>query len=238
MKKQEKKKINVRSLSLDEIWEYQIELSGHVARYVVENTITVNNINSIKQKWFDNWCDGFINERFRCFFCTSNDYKLGSHVGAPAFETRICRLKDCSKCPGKLVDDSFNCTNVNYHYIDRPVEFFKHILWLNFLRLQKKKEPKKQIMECYCNFCNYNFAEEVTFKAEKPEGRDIFCPRCTVFVTGVKAHPANKAFDNEKISQTIELIGWKNFKKLFSHASDSLRPGPKDDKSINNKQAS
>ncbi len=44
----------------------------------------------------------------------------------------------CRRCPGRLVDFSFSCHRESYHYVVKPVEFYKELLRLNRIRKAKK----------------------------------------------------------------------------------------------------
>ncbi len=60
--------------------------------------------------------------RADCFFC---GYK-GSD------------LRCDSNCPGSLVNSEFSCCSDDYHYEDKPIEFYKELLRLNRIRKVKK----------------------------------------------------------------------------------------------------
>ncbi len=42
----------------------------------------------------------------------------------------------CTKCPGNLVDPTFNCHNDEYNYYDKPKEFYKKLLSMNKKRIK------------------------------------------------------------------------------------------------------
>jgi len=71
-----------------------------------------------KMRWLK--ANGYYigNMNNNCFFC---EYSRG----------------DCLKCPGRLVDVYFNCINIDYHYAEKPIAFYKKIAALN-------KERKEQ----------------------------------------------------------------------------------------------
>ena len=79
-------------------------------------------IESLKTKWMDDNQElveqllGTTDIDAYCFFCEYND----RHGG-----------KACAHCPGKLVDENFDCHSKTYHYQDRPRDFLKEILALD-----------------------------------------------------------------------------------------------------------
>lgn len=75
-------------------------------------------VSTLKRRWlYDN---GFTVLKGDCFFCDNIKEEPG-----------------CVECPGKLVDPSFNCCNLMYHYKRQPVAFYKELLRLNRIRKEK-----------------------------------------------------------------------------------------------------
>ena len=74
----------------------------------------------LKEIWLKESSFRYI--RADCFFC---DYK-GSDLR-------------CDKaCPGALISFSFSCTDEEYSYEEKPVEFYKELMRLNRIRKAKK----------------------------------------------------------------------------------------------------
>lgn len=87
-------------------------------RSIAKNHNERRNISRQKASWAKE--NGFkrLEIAGNCFFC---DY-AGS----------------CEECPGRLVDNSFQCENNAYNYADKPIEFYQELLRLNRIRKGKK----------------------------------------------------------------------------------------------------
>lgn len=77
---------------------------------------------ALKEIWTEK--NGFYRVQAACFFC-DYDYKKTD-------------VPNCEDCPGALIDPDFNCTEHNYNYGTKPVEFYKELLRLNRIRKAKK----------------------------------------------------------------------------------------------------
>lgn len=68
----------------------------------------------------------------RCFFCEyARHFNSESEHG--------CVL---NKCPGTLVDDTFDCHNSDYDYEGHPVEFYAELVRLHRIYLEQRVEQK------------------------------------------------------------------------------------------------
>ena len=100
---------------LDQTWELTLKMWKWIDEQVdagSEATVTI-----LKKKWMSD--NNFENIRFNCFFC---EYDSNSH---------------CRKCPGKVVDNTFDCSEFEYGYARRPREFYAKLLELDKIRKAK-----------------------------------------------------------------------------------------------------
>jgi len=107
--------------TLNQTWTLCLRMWRWIAKVWQTPRYRRYDISDLKRIWLKKngyknglWCD--------CFFC---DYKSR---GVP-----------CSVgCPGAMVDRNFRCTRFNYHWIRKPIEFYKELLRLNKIRKAKK----------------------------------------------------------------------------------------------------
>ncbi len=107
---------NPEKTELDQCWENQLRLSGHIA----DSGVLGSRVLQAKQEWLKS--HGFKQPLHNyCFFC----------------QFSVSRKKDsCSGCPAKLVDADFTCMDSRYDFSDKPKEFCAEIVRLN----EKRKE--------------------------------------------------------------------------------------------------
>lgn len=113
----------MKEMSLDQIWNECIKMG----ECVVQNHSGESVITSKRQYIKDNNI-GVL--RSDCFFCETAG-KLSNNC------------TDCSRCPGVLVDKSFECEHEDYNYEYKPVEFLRKIKTLN--RIRKGEETEQVI---------------------------------------------------------------------------------------------
>jgi hypothetical protein len=109
----------MRELSLNMIWELCIEMW----EYVVEQMNHPGNTHSVdywKAKWLENHGFEKADVRLTCFFC---------HHDA-------LQKDDCGNCPGKLVEEIFDCCANDHRYDQHPTEFLAEVKRLNKIRLK------------------------------------------------------------------------------------------------------
>jgi len=114
MKKKRLTLNNVWKLCVDGLWKYVAKRKrAGDKRPVFE----------LKRVWMNRhgYKDGEISAD--CFFCEYN----AQHPGD----------EDCSNCPGKLVDNTFDCSNESYYYSDKPCDFLDELMRLNKIRKAK-----------------------------------------------------------------------------------------------------
>ena len=87
----------------------------------------------LKERWRQ--ANGFVvhgDGEKDCFFCEYTYCNSGSDVDF------VDNVTDCRLCPGRLVDKDFDCSNDEYEWDFKPVEFYKELLRLNKIRKGKK----------------------------------------------------------------------------------------------------
>jgi len=104
-------------MTLDECWEN----CEAMWKWIAEVWQPSDDIDDLKRKWLvEHGLSGIVGG---CFFCEWNE---------------TVTLESCDGCPGKMVDPGFDCGNKQYHYVNRPVEFYNEIVRLNKIRLGQK----------------------------------------------------------------------------------------------------
>ena len=114
----------MKKRTLNQTWTLCLRMWRWIAKVWQTPRYRRYDIAKLKEIWLRK--SGFLCEGLRgsCFLC---EYK------------NICNIDDCSKgCPGAFVDHAFNCCSDAYHFIDKPVEFYKELLRLNRIRKVKK----------------------------------------------------------------------------------------------------
>jgi len=79
-------------------------------------------IGDLKDQWMKK--SGYTSQFPNCFFCRYANLPSG--------------VKDCSSCPGRLVDPAFGCADFNYHYGVHPKKFYEKLVELDKIRQSKK----------------------------------------------------------------------------------------------------
>jgi len=113
----------MKEYTLDETWNNCLAMWKHISRRMLKPG---RDVNDEKRRWCK--IHGFENLFLGCFFCDYTDRKR--RLGRPL----------CSNCPGYLVDKSFNCMNLHYHYILKPRAFYQELKRLNKIRLERKEK--------------------------------------------------------------------------------------------------
>lgn len=110
----------MKKRTLNQTWILCLRMWRWIAKMIREGAKV--NVLRLKSKWF--YDNGFKDVMDDCFFCAFTLSKRDS--------------SSCKRCPGKLVDRTFSCTNSDYCYNDKPVAFYKELLRLNRIRKGKK----------------------------------------------------------------------------------------------------
>lgn len=112
----------MKNLDLDQTWELCLEMWKWIAEVHNDNE---KKVRSLKRDWLEGRGFG-TSIRGDCFFCHFV-YQL---------EQEFVELDeyDCDYCPGKLVNDSFDCTNQAYEFGVVPVLFYQELIRLHKIR--------------------------------------------------------------------------------------------------------
>lgn len=114
----------MKNLDLDQTWELCLEMW----KWIAEVWDDGRNIEWFKEEWMEE--NGFGRDvGADCFFCNFID-QLGMD-----FEEID---HGCVYCPGRLIDDSFSCSNPKYDYEDNPVKFYQELVRLDKIRESMK----------------------------------------------------------------------------------------------------
>jgi hypothetical protein len=232
-------------LTEDELWMVQLEMSGFIARAKGDQLTAEEErlledydprcggecipIRSLKLYWLRENYRRSVSLHNNCFFCNKAKEEVLKIYGS---QELILRKTACLSCPGKKVDQAFQCQNSDYNYTYYPIKFFQKLLWLDYLRKREVDEKSKEVgleVRYHCNYCDHYFS---TLKPSGDRSQEvIYCPRCTVIVVGNKKylpHLANRFVDMNRCPSIIEEIGWAKFEQLYpvlakTHC-DKLRP--------------
>ena len=110
---------------LDQTWTLCLRMWRSVSRKWAKATVKTKkspyNLGKLKVSWLRK--NGFGRETImsNCFFCEFQNPPGG-----------------CGRCPGVLVDPSFNCYNKAYSFRNNPPAFYEELLRLNRIRKGKK----------------------------------------------------------------------------------------------------
>ena len=108
----------MKKRTLNQTWVLCLRMWRRISKIWVEDDFDVH---LLKVRWLSE--NGFGNEDIycNCFFC---DFAGDSYCA--------------TRCPGKLVEHSFQCDDSAYNYEDNPVAFYKELLRLNRIRKAEK----------------------------------------------------------------------------------------------------
>lgn len=104
-------------LTLNKSWELCLKQWAWIAKQIRAGDDRY--INTIKEAWLKE--KGFKNIYADCFFC---EYTYPSKSG-------------CNVCPGRKIDKTFDCENIEYDYENKPLKFYAKLKELNRKRMKK-----------------------------------------------------------------------------------------------------
>jgi hypothetical protein len=142
-----------KEISLEETWELCLEMWKWISdEATLFEEITIEyDVHHLKRAWLKS--HGFKGVVYKgCFFC---------HFG---------KQRDrfpCRKCPGRLVDGAFTCMHDEYHYEDKPKEFYNKLLKLNKIR---KGNTMKEMTVAEISRA---LGEEIKIVKEKPKVKTL-----------------------------------------------------------------
>ena len=118
----------MKRLTIDQTWEQCLAMWKWISRQCLgkDRSWCPDNIERLKREWLEK--NGFGTLDHLCFFC---EYRV---LSTPA----NCGISVCNYCPGRKVDMSFSCTNIDHSYESRPRLFYTELKRLNKIRLAKK----------------------------------------------------------------------------------------------------
>lgn len=115
----------MKKRTLDQTWTLCLQMCRSVSKkWAKADTITKESrwyVSKLKESWLRENGFGEENLMSNCFFCDFQNPPGG-----------------CSRCPGVLVNPSFNCYTQAYHFINNPPAFYAELLRLNRIRKAKK----------------------------------------------------------------------------------------------------
>ena len=100
-------------MNLNDTWKNCLEMWGWVSEQG-------DDVEESKREWLK--AHGFDGDKIsaNCFFCQYNEER--KELG-------------CSNCPGKLVNENFDCQSDSYGYDTNPAKFYKKLVKLNKIRM-------------------------------------------------------------------------------------------------------
>ncbi len=108
----------MRKMNLDDTWKYCLQMWKWIATQIKKNPDL--DVRLLKTRWVKN--HGFYGIDKACFFC--------EYVNK--------RYANCDLCPGRKIDENFECTCHNYSYVHKPIAFYKKLFQLNTIRKAKQ----------------------------------------------------------------------------------------------------
>ena len=106
---------NKKKLTLNQTWTLCLRMWRWIAKVWTPDGLDVD---ILKVQWMKD--NGFEDIESGCFFCDISKY-----------------IDSCIDCPGRLVNLHFKCSNWEYSWSYKPVEFYKELLRLNKIRKAK-----------------------------------------------------------------------------------------------------
>jgi len=111
----------MKKLTLDATWKLCLRQWRWIVKQRKEHPRS--HVSILKERWMNE--HGFADAEMDCFFC--------EYAGQQG-------RSGCSQCPGRKIDKTFDCFNVEYLFYVKPKEFHKKLLELN--RERKKRRIK------------------------------------------------------------------------------------------------
>lgn len=109
----------MKKLTLKETWRLCLSMWRWIAKQIRAKNAAP--IWMLKEEWLKTHGFALGNVWANCFFC---QYDL-EHAG------------DCSSCPGRKVDQDFDCREALYHYRYNSIAFYNKLVSLNRKRAKK-----------------------------------------------------------------------------------------------------
>lgn len=129
----------MKKLSLDETWRLCLKMWKWIAKQIRKyknfHQLSIAGKTEIIFQLKRKWCrkNKYNTLNFDCFFC---EYAKNS-----SYTSRNCE----ENCPARKIDKEFNCHNLKYDFIRRPITFYNKLVSLNKKRLAKKKKKVKKL---------------------------------------------------------------------------------------------
>ncbi len=114
-----------KKYTLDETWHLCLSMWRWIAEQIKARS--KRSVKELKREWLDKEGFGPYEIDDNCFFCDyARYYNDNKTCGCVA-----------GKCPGKLVNKQFSCTNKTYNYEYMSIAFYKKLVSLNRKRNKK-----------------------------------------------------------------------------------------------------
>lgn len=110
----------MKRLSLEKTWKYCLSMWGWIAKRKKEGDRRPTPM--LKAVWIKKHDFGKDEIQDDCFFCHYISDKL-----------------ECSQCPGKRIDENFDCYDPDYCWYSQPIAFYNKLVSLN-----RKRQKAKQ----------------------------------------------------------------------------------------------
>jgi hypothetical protein len=119
----------MKRLTVNETWEQCLDMWKWISLCIGRKT--KKSLGDLKEEWLQK--NGLSKSTIQdnCFFCDLAK-RIDDRSGKGWF------YPSCVSCPGKKVDEYFQCENLQYHFFENPLAFYAKLKRLNKIRLSKK----------------------------------------------------------------------------------------------------
>lgn len=114
----------MKQLTLNKTWTECLRMWRWIAAEKKKDN--TDNVRTLKKAWLKEHGFGYMCAD--CFFCAYDIIRKGWEL--------------CEHCPGKLVDEQFDCRHLSYNHNTSPIAFYKKLLELNRKRKNAKKKTR------------------------------------------------------------------------------------------------
>ena len=109
----------MKKLTLNETWRLCLSMWRWIAK--MKRNGSVCSVLELKEIWLIKHGFGLGDIYLGCFFCEE-----GHHAD----------IGRCVNCPGRKVDQTFDCRYFEYNFQDKPIQFYNKLVSLNRKRLK------------------------------------------------------------------------------------------------------
>jgi len=138
----------IKKLSLEDAWDFCLAQWEWIIETLLEHPDS--DVYILKRAWLRTVTDRSIDAA--CFFC---EYQRQRCVPIDE-DNNYTKSHTCEGCPGRDVDENFNCVNSNYHHERYPFKFFLKLKELDTIR---KCQEASYITSTFANTIRENIIQ-------------------------------------------------------------------------------